>query len=96
MRITPQETQHIARLARLHLDTEQSVLMARQMDNILTYMKKLDELETADVEPTAHVLQLSNVWRPDEAGAIQHDRNLMFGQAPSFEDGFYIVPKVIE
>lgn len=96
MEISHEETRHIARLARLHLDEEQTDRMARQLGSILSYVAKLDELPTAEIEPTSHALDVHNVWRSDEAGTVEHDRGLLFGQAPRFEQGFYVVPKVIE
>jgi aspartyl-tRNA(Asn)/glutamyl-tRNA(Gln) amidotransferase subunit C len=96
MEISLEETRHIASLARLHLDDEQAALMARQLGAILTYARQLDELDTAGVEPTAHVLDVTNVFRPDVAELLPHDRELMLGQAPRFEHGLYVVPRVIE
>ena len=96
MKISLDETRHIARLARLSLDDEQTARIASELGSILSYVEKLGELDTAEVEPTSHALEVSNVWRDDATGPPVHDRQLMLGQAPRFSDGFYVVPKVIE
>jgi aspartyl-tRNA(Asn)/glutamyl-tRNA(Gln) amidotransferase subunit C len=96
MKISTDQTRHIARLARLQLDEEQLERMARQLDAILLYVEKLGELDTDAVEPTSHALAVTNVWRPDVPGELPCDRGVLFGQAPRFEQGFYVVPKVIE
>jgi aspartyl-tRNA(Asn)/glutamyl-tRNA(Gln) amidotransferase subunit C len=96
MEISIEETRHIARLARLELTDEQAARMARQLGGILSYVEKLDELDTSEVEPTSHVLDVKNVWRQDAAAPIEHDRELMLDQAPRFEQGLFVVPKVIE
>jgi aspartyl-tRNA(Asn)/glutamyl-tRNA(Gln) amidotransferase subunit C len=96
MRISPEETRHIARLARLQLDESQVERVAQQLDAILGYVRKLDEVNTEGVEATSHALDMTNVWRPDVAEEAAVDRGLLFAQAPRFEQGYYVVPKVIE
>jgi aspartyl-tRNA(Asn)/glutamyl-tRNA(Gln) amidotransferase subunit C len=96
MKISADQTRHIARLARLQLDEEQVERMARQLGAILGYVEKLGELDTDTVEPTSHALAVTNVWRPDMPAELACDRDLLFGQAPRFEQGFYVVPKVLE
>jgi aspartyl-tRNA(Asn)/glutamyl-tRNA(Gln) amidotransferase subunit C len=96
LKISLEETRHIARLARLHLDEADTARMAAELGSILSYVEKLGELDTRNVEPTSHALEVSNVWRNDEVGPLVHDRELMLGQAPRFADGFFIVPRVIE
>ncbi len=52
MKITPDEVSHVANLARLHLSPEEVEAMARQLDDILTYVAKLNELDTEGITPT--------------------------------------------
>lgn len=94
-KITKEEIAHIAMLARLHLSEEEKALFGAQLSSILDYMEKLNELETSIIEPTSHVLPLSNVMREDVPGqSIPRDKALL--NAPEHTDKFYRVPKIIE
>jgi len=63
--ITKKEVEHVANLARLSLSEEDKEKFTKHLDSILTFAKKLDELDTEGVEPTSHVLPLHNVVRED-------------------------------
>lgn len=95
MGLTKKEVDYVAGLARLSLSEEEKELMARQLTNILEYMDKLNELDTADVNPTSHVLPLSNVFREDEV-VPSFPREKMLSSAPENEKGHYRVPRIIE
>ena len=86
---------HLGRLARLALTEEEKVLFAGQLDNILKYVEKLNELDTAGVEPTSHVIALNNVMRED-APRPSLDREEALQNAPDKTDAFYRVPKILE
>ncbi|KAF0144557.1 MAG: aspartyl-tRNA(Asn)/glutamyl-tRNA (Gln) amidotransferase subunit C [Nitrospirae bacterium] len=87
--------EHIAKLARLSVSEEEKELFGPQLNGILSYMEKLDELNTKDVGPTSHVLSLSNVMRDDMPGnSIPREDALL--NAPDHTDKFYRVPKIIE
>ncbi len=87
--------EHIAKLARLSVSEEEKELFGPQLNGILSYMEKLNELDTKDVGPTSHVLSLSNVMRDDIPGnSIPKEDALM--NAPDHTDKFYRVPKIIE
>jgi len=95
MRISKQEIEHIASLARLSLSEEEKELFGSQLSSILDYMEKLNELDTRDIEPTSHVLPLSNVMRDDiPRPSIPREDALL--NAPDHTDKFYRVPKIIE
>ncbi|HDZ62601.1 MAG TPA: Asp-tRNA(Asn)/Glu-tRNA(Gln) amidotransferase subunit GatC [Nitrospirae bacterium] len=86
---------HIAMLARIELTEQESRLFSAQIDNIIGYIDKLNELDTAGVVPTAHVLPLNNVFRPDGIKAsLPVDQALQ--NSPDRADNFYGVPKIIE
>lgn len=85
----------IALLSMLHLTEEEKKLYAEQLDSILEYINKLNELDTTDVEPTSHVLPLKNVFREDIAGSSL-SREDALRNAPDKQEGFYRVPKIIE
>ena len=59
---------HVAHLARLAVSDEEVAMFSRQLSAVLEYVAQLDELDTADVPPTAHPLPLSNVLRNDVVG----------------------------
>ncbi|HIE32313.1 MAG TPA: Asp-tRNA(Asn)/Glu-tRNA(Gln) amidotransferase subunit GatC, partial [Methanosarcinales archaeon] len=64
--ITPDQVEHVGWLARIKLSGDEKKRYAEQLNDILDYFEKIDELET-DVEPTYHVLALHNVFREDIA-----------------------------
>lgn len=95
MKITITEVEHVADLARLTFSDEEKKLFTRQLDDILTYVDKLNELDTSGVEPTSHVLPIRNVFKGDEPGpSLAPDDAL--GNAPERSGDFYRVPKIIE
>jgi aspartyl-tRNA(Asn)/glutamyl-tRNA(Gln) amidotransferase subunit C len=95
MKITQQEVEHVARLARLEMSEQEKELLTDQLSNILTYVEKLNELDTTGVEPTAHVLDIKNVMRDDiVVESLSRERAL--ANAPEKAAGHYKVPKIIE
>ena len=66
MAISRDEVLHVARLARLALTDEEVERLGAQLNAILEAVGKVSELDLADVEPTLHPLELSNVWAADE------------------------------
>lgn len=95
MKISKQEVEHVAKLARLELSEQEKEMLTGQLSNILTYVEKLNELDTKDVEPTAHVLDVRNVMR-DDAAALSLDQDRALANAPEKAAGHYKVPKIIE
>ena len=94
-KITKKEVEHVSRLARLGLSDEEKETFTKQLNNILTYVEKLNELDTKDVEPTSHVLQIQNIFKVDEIReSLPRERAL--SNAPDRTDEFYRVPKIIE
>lgn len=95
MKIGVKDVEYVARLARLTLSDAEKHEFALQLSAILTYMDKLNELDTRDVEATSHVIPVRNVLRPDEARpSLSLETSL--GNAPERERGFYKVPRIIE
>jgi aspartyl-tRNA(Asn)/glutamyl-tRNA(Gln) amidotransferase subunit C len=87
--------EHIARLSRLSLTDEEKGVFGSQLRNILDYINKLNELDISSVEPTSHVVELTNVVRKDAIKpSLSVDEAL--GNAPDRADGFYRVPRIIE
>jgi aspartyl-tRNA(Asn)/glutamyl-tRNA(Gln) amidotransferase subunit C len=95
MKISKQEVEHVAKLARLELSEQDKDRLTDQLSNILTYVETLNELDTQGVEPTSHVLDISNVMRDDRPGeSLAQERAL--SNAPDKAAGHYKVPKIIE
>ncbi|SPF49060.1 Aspartyl/glutamyl-tRNA(Asn/Gln) amidotransferase subunit C [Syntrophobacter sp. SbD1] len=92
-RITREEVRHVALLARLELSEAEEERMTVQMNGILEYMDKLNELETKEVEPTTHAIQLQNVFRPDLVQPSL-DREDALANAPGTDGVNFVVPKV--
>ncbi len=95
MKITIADVEHVARLARLELDDEEKSLFAGQMDAILGYVEKLNELNTDNILPTSHAVPMENAFREDRVRpSIGEEKAL--ANAPDPVLTFYRVPKVIE
>jgi aspartyl-tRNA(Asn)/glutamyl-tRNA(Gln) amidotransferase subunit C len=85
----------VAHLARLALTPEEEAKFQAQLDNILGYIAKLNELDVSNVEPTAHAVPLVNVTRPDEVRpSLPHDEAMR--NAPASLNGLFQVPKIVE
>ena len=88
------DIEHIAKLARLRLTDAEKEKFSQQMETIIEHIEKLNELDTQNVEPTAHVLGLKNVFREDLAAKPFIDENPIKG-SPGHSKGHYEVPKII-
>ena len=95
MKLTLEQVDHIAQLARLTLSTEEKGLYREQLSAILDYVQKLEELDTEAISPTATVLPLRSVMREDES-APSLDRKDILANAPEAADGCFEVPAVLE
>ncbi|MFD0588689.1 Asp-tRNA(Asn)/Glu-tRNA(Gln) amidotransferase subunit GatC [Paenibacillus sp. GCM10027627] len=95
MSITPNDVEHVAKLARLELTEAEKAQFTDQLNAILKYAQKLDELDTDNVEPTSHVLPITNVMREDvRKESLPIEKVLL--NAPDEEDGQIRVPAVLE
>ncbi len=93
--ITRDEVERIAELARLSLEGDVSERMTHDLAQILGYVEALQQLDTTDVPPTAHVLPLATPMRDDTARpSLAPER--VTGIAPSAEGTAFVVPQVIE
>ncbi len=94
-KITKKDVEYVAKLARLKLSEEAKEKFTRQLDQILKYVDKLNELDTEKVKPTSHVLPLKNVFREDRVGKSLKVEKIL-ENAPEKARGFFKVPKVID
>jgi aspartyl-tRNA(Asn)/glutamyl-tRNA(Gln) amidotransferase subunit C len=95
MSVTIKEVEHVATLARLEFTEEEKETFTHQLNDILSYMEKLNELDTSNIEPLSHVIELQNVFR-DDTVEQSSPREEMLKNAPSSDEKFFKVPKVIK
>lgn len=94
-KITLEQVRHVARLARLQLSAEEELRVQADMSSILAYVDKLNELDTADVAPTAQVGEPGTPMR-DDAVTNRPAPEEMLANAPARQGGFFKVTKIIE
>jgi len=94
-KISIQEVDHVARLARLDLSAADKERMRSELDGILTYIDKLRALDTRDVEPTSHAVPVTNVMRDDVERPSLPVQD-MLANAPDPHREMFRVPKIIE
>jgi len=95
MIIDKKTVQDIAHLARLEVSEEKESQLIQEMNNILEWMTKLNEVDTENVEPLLHMSSELNVLRNDEQGdTLSHEQGLV--NAPKKDSNYFRVPKVIE
>lgn len=94
MKISKEEVEQVARLARLELSEEEAVRMTGQLDAILGYVAKLDELDTEGVPPATHSQEAVNAFRNDEVRESL-DRKSTLANGPDQNGESFVVPRVI-
>ncbi len=94
MKITKEEVLYVAHLARLDLDEASIDKFAAQIDEILGYIEKLNQVETKNIKATSHAIFMTNAFREDKQRA-HLDRDQALANAPESEDGSFVVPKVV-
>ena len=89
------DVSYVAALARLKIDEEEKASLQADMNEIVTYIDMLSELDVSNIQPTMHAIDLKNVWREDVC--IRSDiKNIVIENAPANVDGELIkVPQVI-
>ena len=95
MKLTRDSVQRVATLARLRLTPEEESALTGQLDDILGYMDKLNELDTANVELFSHSMENSNALREDKV-SNQPNADALLANAPERDETFFRVPKIIE
>ena len=88
--------QHVALLSRLRLDEKELALYSRQLATILSYIDKLNKIDTKDTPPMSHAVPtLKDVFRKDELRASLKTGDALMN-APDKKTDFFRIPKVIE
>lgn len=95
MKISAEEVERVALLARLRLTAEEKSQLILQLDAILEYMGKLNQLDTAEVEPFTHATETTSALRED-AVTNQPNPEALLANAPARDGKFFKVPKIIE
>jgi aspartyl/glutamyl-tRNA(Asn/Gln) amidotransferase, C subunit len=95
MKVTRETIEHVASLARLNLTEDEKESLTSKMGDIISWVDKLNELDTSGVKPMEHVIPLKNVFRED-AVKKSYDREKVLANAPVKENGCFKVPKIVE
>ncbi len=86
---------YVGILAKLELSGEEREQAKKDMGSMLDYIDKLNELDTAGVEPMSHVFPTQNVFREDVV-TNGDDRENILANAPGEKDGMFVVPRTVE
>ncbi|HUU54447.1 MAG TPA: Asp-tRNA(Asn)/Glu-tRNA(Gln) amidotransferase subunit GatC [Armatimonadota bacterium] len=95
MRLTPEEVEHVALLARLRLTDEERARFTTQLNSILEHFEQLQQIDTSGVPPMSHAVPMSNVLRADEPAASLSPQEAL-QNAPGHARDCFKVPRVIE
>ena len=95
MTLTREDVQRVAVLARLRLTEEEEARLTEELDNILQYMEKLNELDTSQIKPFSHAVDTVNAFREDHV-TNQPNTEALLANAPEKDETFFRVPKIIE
>lgn len=94
MSLSRQDVEKVSLLGRLSLSPEELDRMTAQLGAVVGYVEQLQELDVTNVEPMAHAVPTSNVFRPDELRP-SFDRAAMLSNAPNADGECYLVPAVL-
>jgi aspartyl-tRNA(Asn)/glutamyl-tRNA(Gln) amidotransferase subunit C len=95
MAISREEVEHVARLARLELSEQEIELFREQLSAVLERAQRIQSVDLDDVEPTAHPVELRNVWRADVV-VPPPESEAILANAPEREGSFFRVPRILE
>ena len=95
MGLSRDEVRHIALLARLQLSEQEEAALTEQLGHILQYFEKLNTLDTQNVVPTAHAVEIESAYRDDVVTNAPAAEELR-ANAPARDGDFFKVPKIIE
>jgi aspartyl-tRNA(Asn)/glutamyl-tRNA(Gln) amidotransferase subunit C len=93
-RISKDQVKYVANLARLAITEDEAEKFTKQLDAIITFAEQLNELDTENVEPTSHVLEIKNVLRED-ISKEGLPREEVLKNAPEEQDGQLKVPAIL-
>jgi aspartyl-tRNA(Asn)/glutamyl-tRNA(Gln) amidotransferase subunit C len=95
LKIKREEVEYVAHLARLDFNTEETEKFTSQLNDILLYMDKLNEVNTTGIPPVSHAISVTNAFREDIVKeSLGHD--LALANAPELRNNCFVVPRVVE
>ena len=89
------DVSYVAKLARLNLSADETRLFQEQLEQVLSYAKKLQEVDVSEIEAAAHAVPMFHVFREDEA-RVWFTAEEALSNAPRQANGLFMVPKVVE
>mgnify|MGYP003586598049 FL=1 len=95
MKISAQDVLHVAKLSRLKVAEQDIEKFTTQFNDILSYAEVINQLDTSEVQPTAHAIELHNILREDIVKESFTNEQAL-ANAPERENGCYLVPKVVD
>jgi len=95
MSVDQKTVRHIARLARIAVRDDELEALSRELNGILDWVEQLGEVDVSGVEPMTSAVAMSMKMRDDTA-VVQNLQDAVIRNAPGAEDGFFVVPKVVE
>lgn len=95
MKVDRKDVEYVAMLARIELSEEEKDLYSEQLSTILDFFDRLKEVDTEDVPPTSHVLDLVNAYRPDQVRPSL-DVDEVLRNAPDRANRYFRVPKILD
>lgn len=95
MSIDVRTIEYTAELSSLYISDEEKTQYAAQLSQIISYVEKINKLDTSNVEPTDHIAELKNVFRADTV-VPSIDPEAIKAIAPEFDRGHIVVPKIID
>ncbi len=94
-KITKADVEYVAGLSQLTLSEDAKERLAGELNNILSYMDKLNELDTSNIEPMMHAVPMINVFRDDEVQpSLDREKALM--NAPKTDGEYFLVPRILD
>ena len=95
MQITPDLIKYLETLARITLNEDEEKRVGSELQDILTYIDMLNELDTDGVEAMSHCFPVTNVMREDEVASSMTPDEIV-ANAPESQDGCFVVPKTVD
>ena len=95
MQITPDLIKYLEKLARITLSEDEEKKVGNELQDILTYIDMLNELDTDGVEAMSHCFPVTNVMREDEVAPSMLPDEIV-ANAPESQDGYFVVPKTVD
>ena len=95
MTIDLKTVKHISKLARISVDEEKANKLAGDLNSIFTFIEKLNELDTSDVQPLTSIAETTLRFRKDEIKS-ENIREKILKNSPENNEDFFVVPKVVE